>query len=191
MKKLITLCILFFLLSACSNKPKIHIDFNQETNFQLFRSFQFYPQVNNSIDANPIMANRIQSVIEYILINKGLTKRTFVDKNSADLTININFTQKEIANNSSFSIGLGTSKTGSNSRGSIGVSTSIPINSEADLITTIVIDISNGKKAIWHGSDSYEASGNLSSKDIDDAVTSTVNGLLENFPPQAAVKDEK
>lgn len=188
MKKLITLFILFFLLSACSNKPTIHIDFNQETNFQLFHSFQFYPQMNNSVDANPIMTSRIQSAIEYILTSKGLIKSTFVDKNSADLTIDVNFSQKEIDNNSSFSIGLGTSKTGSNSRGSIGVSTSIPINSEADLMTTIVIDISNGKKAIWHGTDSYEASGNLSSKDIDNAVTCTVNGLLENFPPQA---DEK
>mgnify|MGYP000629448326 CR=1 FL=1 len=188
MKKLTTLCILFFLLSACSNKPTIHIDFNQGTNFQLFRSFQFYPQVNNSVDANPILISRIQSAVETALTSKGLTKNTFVDLNSADLTIYVNFSQKEIENNSSFSIGLGTSKTGSNSRGSIGVSTNLPINSEADIMTTIVIDISNEKKAIWHGSDNYEASVDLSSIDIDNAVTSTVNGLLENFPPQA---DEK
>lgn len=191
MKKLITLCILFFLLSACSNKPTIHIDFNQETNFQIFRSFQFYPQVNNSVDANPIMISRIQSAVETALTSKGLTKNTFADLNSADLTIYVNFSQKEIDNNSSFSIGLGTSKLGSNSRGSVAVSTNLPINSKEDIMTEIVINISNAKKAIWYGSDSYVASGNLSSKDIDNAVTNTVNSLLENFPPQAAVNDEK
>ena len=57
MKKLITLCILFSLLSACSNKPTIYIDFNQEIKFQLLSSYQFNTQVNNTLDANPIMIN--------------------------------------------------------------------------------------------------------------------------------------
>ncbi|WP_114326705.1 DUF4136 domain-containing protein [Candidatus Colwellia aromaticivorans] len=183
MKKLITLCILFCLLSACSNKPTIHIDFNKDTNFQLFSSYQFTPQVNNSLDANPIMINRIQSAVEVALASKGLKKQTFVDMDSADLTIDVNFSQKEKENNSSFSIGLGTSRMGSNSRGSVGVSTSVPINSEADIMTKIVIDMSNTKQAIWHGSDSYEATGNLSMEEKDKAVTATVNRLLASFPP--------
>lgn len=187
MKKLITLCILFSLLSACSNKPTINIDFNQEVNFQLFNSFQFSNQVNNSLDANPIMINRIQRAVEYALASKGLKKHTFVDMNSADLTISVTFNQKEKENNSSFSIGLGTSRMGSNSRGSLGVSTSVPINSEADIITEIVIDMSDANHAVWHGSDSYEASGNISMEETDKAVTATVDRLLANFPPQAAL----
>lgn len=187
MKRLITLCILFCLLSACSNKPTIHIDFNQKTNFQLFRSYQFSPHVDNLVNANPIMLNRIQNAVELALTSKGLTKNTFVDTNSADLTIYVNYSQTEIENNSSFSIGLGTARMGSNSRGSLGVSTSVPINSEADILTKIVIDMSNAKHAIWHGSDSYEASGDLSMEETNKAVTATVNHLLANFPPQAAV----
>jgi hypothetical protein len=193
MKKTITLCILFCLLSACSNKPTIFIDFNQETNFQLFSSYQFATQVNNSVDANPIMINRIQDAVEFTLASKGLKKRTFVDMNSADLTIYVTFSQLEKEDNSSFSIGLGTSRIGSNSGGSIGISTSLPINSEADIMTKIVIDMSNAKQAIWHGSDSYETSGELSIEETNKAVTATVNKLLANFPPQSAVtaKDKK
>ena len=113
--------------------------------------------------------------------------------NSADLTISVTFSQKEKENNSSFSVGLGTSRMGSNSRGSIGVSTSVPINSEADIITAIVINMSDAKHAVWHGSDSYEASGDISMEEINKAVTDTVNRLLASFPPQAvlAVNDKK
>ena len=187
MKKLITLFILFSLLSACSNKPTSHIDFNPETNFQLFNSYQFSTQMNNSVDTNPIMINRIQGAVENVLASKGLNKLTFIDINSADLTIYVTFSQQEKENNSSFSIGLGTSRIGSNSSGSIGVSTSVPINSKADIITTIVIDISDANNAIWHGSDSYQASGDLSMEEKDKAVITTVNRLLANFPPQSAV----
>jgi len=187
MKKLITFFILLSLLSACSNKPTIHIDFNPETNFQLFDSFQFTTQITNSVDTNPIMINRIQSAVENILASKGLKKQTFVDINSADLTIYVTFIQQEKEKNSSFSLGLGTSIMGSNSTSSIGVSTSVPINSEVDIITKIVIDISDAKHTIWHGSDSYEASGNLSMEEKDKVVTATVNHLLANFPPQTEV----
>ena len=190
MKKLITLCILYSLLSACSNKPTIHIDFNKETDFQLFTSYQFSTQVDNSVDANPVMINRIQSAVEYALTSKGLTKNTFIDMNSADLTIYVSFTHKEKENNSSFSIGLGTSKVGSNSIGSIGVSTSIPINNEADIVTKIMIDMNDSKHAIWHGSDSYESNGNLSMEETDKVVATTVNRLLENFPPSVAVHNK-
>jgi hypothetical protein len=181
------LFILFSLLSACSNKPTSHIDFNPETNFQLFNSYQFSTQMNNSVDTNPIMINRIQGAVENVLASNGLNKLTFIDINSADLTIYVTFSQQEKENNSSFSIGLGTSRIGSNSSGSIGVSTSVPINSKADIITTIVIDISDANNAIWHGSDSYQASGDLSMEEKDKAVITTVNRLLANFPPQSAV----
>lgn len=186
MKKPIILCILLALLSACTNKPTIYIDFNPEINFQLFNNYQFNTQVNNSVDANPIMINRIQNAVELALTSKNLQKRTFVDMSNADLTIYVSYTQKEKENNSFFSIGLGTSRIGSNSEGSIGVSTNIPLNNETDIITKIVIDISNTEHAIWHGSDSYEASGDLSIEETNKAVTSTVDRLLANFPPQAA-----
>jgi len=190
MKKSIAICIFLYQLSACSNKPTVHIDFNQDTNFQLFHSYQFSPHENYSVDANPIMINRIQRAVELILASKGFTKNTFVDTNSADLTIDVNFSQIETESNSSFSIGLGTSRIGSNAAGSLRVSTNVPINREGDLKTKIVIDMSHKKNAIWHGSDSYEASGDLSMEEMDNAVTITIMSLLVNFPPQVLVTDK-
>lgn len=184
MKKSFILCMLFSLLSACSNKPTINIDFNQETNFQLFKTYQFRTQTENSVDINPVMINRIQAAIEVALANKGLQKNTFIDINSADLTIYVNYINKEKENNSSFSIGLGTSRIGRNSGGSVGISTSIPINEKTNTITKIIIDMNDEKHAIWHGSDSYEASDNSSIEDKNKAVAITVNRLLANFPPQ-------
>jgi hypothetical protein len=76
MKKLISLCILFIAIGisllSCGSKPTTHIDFNQETNFQSFSSYQFSTKVNNSLDANPIMINRIQGAVEVALAGKGL-----------------------------------------------------------------------------------------------------------------------
>jgi|TARA_R110001583_G_scaffold12423_1_gene55235 hypothetical protein len=76
MKKLISLCILFIAIGisllSCGSKLTTHIDFNQETNFQSFSSYQFSTKVNNSLDANPIMINRIQGAVEVALAGKGL-----------------------------------------------------------------------------------------------------------------------
>ncbi|MFT7007500.1 MAG: hypothetical protein ACJAXJ_002021 [Colwellia sp.] len=76
MKKLISLCILFIAIGisllSCGSKLTTHIDFNQETNFQSFSSYQFSTKVNNSLDANPIMINRIQGAVEVALAGKRL-----------------------------------------------------------------------------------------------------------------------
>lgn len=186
MKKLITLCILFSLLSACGSTPTLQIDFNKETNFELYNSYQFSSQVNNSLDANPIMKSRIQNAVDNALAKKGLQKNALVDMKSADLTVSVTFIQLEKESNSSFSIGLGTAMLGSNSRGGVGVSTSVPLDSGADIITKIVIDISDEKHAIWHGSDSYEGRGDFTVQETDEAVIATVSRLLANFPPQTA-----
>jgi len=182
MKKLVIIYVLL-LLTACSSKPTIKIDFNPETNFQIFTSYQYPPEADTSFDANPIMINRIQTAIDNTLSAKRLTKHEYVDKHSADLTIKVSFTEQEKQNNPSFSIGLGTSVMGSNSSSSIGLSTSVPINSKSNIITTIIIDISDESQAIWHGRDHYETSDDLTIKQTNQVVSATVNRLLTNFPP--------
>jgi len=184
MKRLLILSFLFSLLAACSSKPTVKIDFNPNTNFQQFTSYQFSPETEVSVDTNPIMIHRIQTAIDITLAVKGLTKHEFIDKHSADITIQVSFSEQEKQNNSSFSIGLGTSRMGGNSRSSIGVNTSIPINSEADIMTKIIIDMSDANQAIWHGSDIYEARADLSMEQTNEAVNTMVNSLLANFPPE-------
>ncbi len=178
----------FSLLTGCSSKPSTRIDFNPKTNFSSFTSFQFSPQEKSTFDANPVMSKRLQSAVEQSLLTQGLPKIDFVDKESADLTIKVNFSLHEKANNSSFSIGLGMGKGSSHGGGSIGVSTSIPIDGNAKIITTITIDMSHQGKAVWHGVDSYQANNNLTIKEINSAVISTVNRMLANFPPETSNK---
>ncbi len=184
MKQLILISILLTLLAACSSKPTISIDFNPETNFKKFTSYQYSLETDKSIDANPIMINRIQTAIDNSLTIKGLTKHDYIDKNSADLTIHVRFSKKEKQSNSSFSIGLGTSRMGGNSRSSIGMNTNVPINAEADIITKIVIDMRDANQAVWHGSDSYEAGKEVTLEQTNQAVSATVSRLLANFPPE-------
>jgi len=184
MKRLFFISFLFSLLAACSSKPTVNIDFNPNTNFQQFVSYQYSPETDISVDSNPIMINRIQTAIDTTLAVKGLTKHEFIDKNSADITIKVSFSEQEKQNNSSFSIGLGTSRMGGNSSSSIGVNTTVPINSNADIVTKIIIDMSDAHQAIWHGSDSYEARDDISIEQTNQAVNITVNNLLANFPPK-------
>lgn len=180
----------FSLILGCSSKPTTKIDFNPKTNFASFTNFQFSPAPQTTIDSNPIMSSRIKSAVEQNLLGQGLIKIDYLGKQSADLTISVNFSQQEKPNNSSFSIGFGTGRMGSNGGGSIGVSTTVPIDSDATFITKIIIDMSHHGKAVWHGVDSYEAKGNIPTEELNNAVSITVNRMLANFPPKE-VTDSK
>ena len=190
MKKFVIGVIFLSLLTACgSTKPTLKVDFNPETNFQLFTSYQYSAKTDTSFDANPIMIHRIQSAIDSNLSIKGFTKHDFIDKSSADLTIKVSFTEQEKQSNSSFSIGLGTSNIGGHSRSSIGLSTSVPINGNTKTITKINIDIKDKKQSVWHGSDIYNSREALTFEQKNLAVIETVNRMLVNFPPQAAAAE--
>jgi len=179
MKSLIT--VLFtLLLTACSSDPTTKFDYNEKTNFSLFKSFQFVEQTTPDLDANPVMDNRIKQAIESALIRQLFTPQAEL----ADLQIEFHFTQQEKANNSSFSIGLGGAKIGGSGAASVGVSTSIPIDSDATIMTKIFVDISHDGEAIWHGTDVYEGKGDMSFQEKELVITATVNRLLSNFPPK-------
>ena len=179
MKSLVA--VLFtLLLTACSSEPTTKFDYNEKTNFSLFKSFQFVEQTAPDLDANPVMDNRIKQAIESALIRQLFTAQT----EHADLQINFHFTEQEKENNSSFSIGLGGSKIGGSGAAGVGLSTSVPIDSDATIMTKIFIDISHEGEAIWHGTDVFEGKGDMSFQDKALAITATVDRLLSNFPPK-------
>ena len=183
----ILLLNLFIALSlvACSSKPTTKVDINPKINFSLLSSFQFSSKQNITLDANPIMINRIQSAVAEHLIKNGFKQVDFINNQSADLTIDVDFSLHEKPNNSSISIGLGTGRIGSHSSGSIGISTSIPINNAANYITKITINMKHGEEPAWHGVDNYEASEDISIEETNKAVIATVNRLLADFPPSS------
>lgn len=184
MTRLFVLPWLFSFLAACSSQPKLDIDINPDTNFEKLTTYQFSPESNITVDSNPIMIHRIQTAIDQVLTAKGLTKHQFIDQNSADISIQVNFSEHEKQNNSSFNIGVGTSRMGGNSRSSIGVNTNIPMNSNPDIVTKITIDMRDANEAIWHGSDKFQTGTDLSLEETNHAVNEIVNRLLVNFPPE-------
>jgi hypothetical protein len=131
------------------------------------------------------MINRIQLAVAEHLIAQGFKQVDFIDNQSADLTINVDFSLHEKPNNSAISIGLGTGRIGSNSSGSIGISTNIPITSAINNITKITINMKHGEQPAWHGVDSYEASENTSIEETNKKVKNTVKRLLAEFPPNS------
>lgn len=169
---------------ACSSEPTTKFDYNEKTNFSLFKSFQFVETTSPDLDTNPVMDNRIKQAIESALIRQRFIAQTA----HADLQIKFHFSQQEKTNNSSFSIGLGGAKIGGSGAASVGVSTSVPIDSDATIMTKIFIDISHNGEAIWHGTDVFEGKGDMSFQDKELAITTTVNRLLANFPPKKAEK---
>ena len=179
--KAVSCALIALLLSACAKTSTTQIDYIETIDFTLFDSFQFTEQAKNS--ANPVLGNRIREVIKISLIEQNYT---FQIKN-ADLQIKFHFTQQEKPNNSSFSIGIGGAKIGGSGGASVGVSTNIPIESNATIITKIFIDISHNNEAIWYGTDSYESENNMSAADKERVIAETVNRLLLNFPPSTPV----
>ncbi len=171
------------LLSACTSTPKVNIDFNENTNFQPLKSFQFVQVKGNS--ANPIMDNRIEQEIKKQLIAKqfDFLTRNDTSQNNADLTIKFAFTQQEVASNSSFNIGIGGAKIGSH--GGVGVSTNVPITPSSKILSTIIIDISHNEQPIWHGNTGFEGIEKMNSVEKDAAIATTVAKLLAQFPPKS------
>jgi len=179
--KLFLTAIFSLLITACSSTTTTIFDYNEATNFSSLNSFQFIEQLN-SADENPVMDIRIKHAIK-----SALTTQSFIHQTDlADLQIKFHYSQQEKANNSSFSIGLGGFKIGGNGGASVGVSTSIPIDSDATIVTKIFIDISHKNEAIWHGTDIFEGKNDMSSQEKEQAITATVNRLLLNFPPKAS-----
>jgi len=72
----ITAIFALSLLASCSSKPSAKIDYNPKTNLSSFTSFQFSPKQKVTLDANPILTNRIQSAVEQNFSNKGVNKNS-------------------------------------------------------------------------------------------------------------------
>jgi hypothetical protein len=192
--RLVLISTALLILSACQS-TKVKVDYDSKTNFQDFKSFSFVANkeitdkkntdkgVTNVIKTNvdnPILMGRIKSAIKEQLMAQGFTYQA----KDSDLTINYHFIQQEKENNSSFSIGIGGSSYGGSRSSGVSVGTTIPINSDADIETTIIIDFSANNKAIWHGQDSYIAESDFTSAQRSEKVTTTITKLLAEFPPK-------
>ncbi len=169
------------LLSGCQSTSKPTIDFNSATDFSQFSSFSIKPAIQSTENnENPILTAKIEKVVKQQLALKSLNYQ----QDTGQLTVSISTKFSEESNDSSFSIGLGSSSYGRNLSTGVSVGTSIPLNGDLTF-THIVIDISDNNMPIWHGRDKYETSAEQSPAQEQQAIELTVGRLLEHFPPQA------
>lgn len=169
--------LIITLLSACQSTTT-KVDYNKNTNFAQFKSFQLLEKNQTASNENPILRHRISSAIASQLEKQGFAHL----ENMADLSVNFYFSQQEQQDDSSFSIGFGGIGIGRHSSTGISIGTTIPLNSQADFLIQIVININHQGKVIWHGSDSYIAAQNVSPEQQDKLVQNTVNNMLKQFP---------
>jgi len=111
------LLIVVFLLVGCGSN-KIVYDYDNKTNFNEFKTFNFYDDAGNGM--NELDVKRAQGIIENELVSKGFKK----DK-SPDFLINFTSQKMDMGETNSVGVGIG----GGRNVG-FGISAGIPIGAK-------------------------------------------------------------
>lgn len=166
----IKIFLLGLLFGACSVAK---VDYDRNTDFSHYRTFNFYPEMNSGL--NQLDEKRIVAQTEAFLAGKG-----FVKSDSPDMYVNIFSRQYETPNNSSVGIGIGSGGRG----GGVGISGGIPIrsNSTTQEITFDLIDAGK-EELIWQGISEVKLGNNSSPEAREQAYKKVVEKVLGKYPP--------
>ncbi|SRR5690554_4848791 len=167
--------LLAFSLFALYSCKSINIDYDSQTNFSQYKTYNYYPKMRSGL--NELNDSRMRRAVDNVMREKG-----FLKSNNPDVYINYYTEQTSKPSYSSFGVGIG-QRIG---RGvGIGVNTRIPIggNTKIQHITFDVID-KDQDKLIWQGAMKAEVKegGSVSSRDAQ--YKKNVSKLLRNFPPK-------
>ncbi|MDO6619201.1 MULTISPECIES: DUF4136 domain-containing protein [unclassified Shewanella] len=186
--------LLLLGLSACQSTTG-KSDFDTKYDFSQLKRFHFIEVSNQgdqlsaeriraSIRANLLAKNFIEQVENDLAVSGEATGNDI----TGDFGVSYAFLTKDKPKSSGLSIGLGTGTSGSNGGIGIGTSMGIPIGSDSAKIQVIQIDIIDLKdnRLIWRGTDEYDFESGGNEKVTE--TTKTINTILAQFPPQAAVK---
>lgn len=169
----VILTINFLSLLSCSS-PKVVYDYDKEANFNLYKTFDFYPDI--LLNMNQLDSTRVIQQVENTLVFKGFKKSS-----SPDVFVNIVSEQFETPSNNSVGIGLGT---GGRNVG-VGVSGGIPIrsNSLTQLFKVDLIDVQKDI-LIWQGSYEGKFSKRISPEAKKEYYKITFEKIFEGYPPK-------
>ncbi len=134
---------LFFLLIPIlvSCGSTVAVDFDDQTNFTSFSSYNFYPTIESGL--NDLDDKRIMFAIDSLMAQKGFQK-------SENPQLLVNFFVKEILTSSRNTLGIGIGGGGGNV--GIGVSGGIPIGGrEIEQQFTLDLIDANNDALIWQG----------------------------------------
>ena len=162
--------ILFF---SCAT-PKLLYDFDNEANFNSYKTFDFYPELQ--LYMNQLDSSRVIQQVENALLLKGFKRSSY-----PDVFVNIVSEQFETPSNNSIGIGIGTG--GRNA--SVGVSGGIPIrsNSMTQLFIVDLIDVTNDA-LIWQAKYEGKFNRSLTSEAKSEFFKTTFEKMFSGYPPK-------
>ena len=173
------LLIIIILLTACKSTTT-KVDYDPSTNFTAYSSYQLANYDKAEMGENTIMFERVKSAIK---ISPSIQTLNYSDEN-ADLILSFQLTFEERTSGSSFSFGIGGTNFGNSSATSVGVGGSVPMDDDVNIFTQITINIFHQEKPIWHGSDGFLTTTDMTPVDIDSTVQATVDKILSFYPPK-------
>ncbi len=169
--KYIKLIVLIVFLGCAT--PKILYDYDDQVDFNQYKTFQFYNDVLPNI--NGIEANRILAQLEKSMIEKGLGL-----SDDPAIYVDVKLNQFEAPRNS---VGIGFGNYGRHSGISIGGQ--VPINSNT-LTKQFTIDFVDAKtdKLIWQGIYEGDFQTNIGISEKEQLLAEAFQKLLSKYPPK-------
>lgn len=160
--------LLLVFLMSCSTS-KVITDYDSETNFSNYKSFEFYN--DNGENLNDFDVKRIESAIYNELNVLG-----FKEKSEPDFFIYFNTENSVVQNNNTIGIGLGS--------GGIGVSGGIPIGGKKINENLIIkfIDATNNS-LFWEGALNSTIKEKRTPEERELYINKVVVSILQKYPP--------
>lgn len=171
----ITWVVSCLALSGCANRPAM-IDYDKQFDFSQLRSYS----VESINPQDQLSANRLIEQTKDILSDKGYL---IGDVGYVDGRVEIDHFIEERANDSRFSIGLGTGSYGRSS--SIGVGGSVDLPMGADIIPYAVIRVNVlvDNRTVWSAIQSAEIDPDEPNS-TSMVQTEIVNDIFAKYPPE-------
>ena len=169
--KYCNLLVLIFSLGCAT--PKIVYDYDNQADFNQYKTFQFYDDV--LLNINEIEANRILTQLEKSMIEKG-----FGLSDDPAIFVDVKLNQFEAPRNS---VGIGFGNYGRHS--GINIGGQIPINSNT-LTKQFTVDFVDAKtdRLIWQGFYEGNFQTNIKISEKEQLLAEAFQKLLRKYPPK-------
>ncbi|ARV16659.1 DUF4136 domain-containing protein [Polaribacter sp. SA4-12] len=165
---------LFLLIFVSCSSSKVVVDYDDKTDFSIFKTFDFYEDNGESL--NDFDINRISDAILQNLKTVGLQQDI-----KPDFFIYFDAKISEKQNNNTIGIGIGSASR----NGGIGVSGGIPIGGEKlieDISIRFIAATSN--ELFWEGSLSSSIKKKRTPEKRKLYITEVIAEILQNYPPK-------
>ena len=170
MKRFYYILIFSFVLSACG--ATVAVDYDSQTDFSQYRSFNFYPDIDSGL--SDLDNQRIVQITDSLMQERG-----FVRSEQPDLLIN--FYASESIRNSRNTIGIGVGQSSRHS--SIGISGGIPIGGRI-INQQLTVDFVDRKKdqLIWQAEAYGELKERATPEQKEKYYVDVLNKILKKYP---------